>query len=78
MSPAERPEALLLTPEQLADLLGTCRQTVYRLDSAGKLPMPLRLIRGPRWRKAEIVAWLNASAPPRCRWRWPEGREVRR
>ncbi|NLE38405.1 MAG: hypothetical protein GX621_10310 [Pirellulaceae bacterium] len=39
------------------------------MDQAGKLPSPVRVGRGLRWRVSEIDAWLAAGCPPRDEWR---------
>lgn len=61
-------ERLVLTAEELADLLGISRAHLFRLHSRGLVPRPLRLGRSLRWDRATIVRWLAAGAPPRERW----------
>jgi excisionase family DNA binding protein len=58
----------LLTAEELADRLSLSLRTVWRLDSAGKLPRPIRLGGSVRWRRNEIERWLQAGCPDRKRW----------
>ncbi len=67
-------EALLLSPEDVADLLDIGRSTLYRLSSAGKVPRPVKVGRSTKWRRREIEAWIAAGCPPRNRWEW-EGSE---
>lgn len=62
---------LLITVDEVAELLGIARRTVQRMDSAGKLPSPLRLgLSGKciRWNKAELESWIAAGCPPRVKW----------
>jgi predicted DNA-binding transcriptional regulator AlpA len=66
-----RQSPLLLDAQALATLLGVHRVTVHRLNVSGKLPRPVRLGGRPRWRRAEIEAWVLAGCPARTRWRWP-------
>ena len=60
---------LVVDAKQLAGMLGLCERTVRTMDTAGKLPQPLRLnSRCVRWSVAEIEAWLAAGAPDRKTW----------
>lgn len=37
--------------------------------ASGRIPAPcFRLGRSPRWRRAEIDAWMAAGGPPRDEW----------
>ena len=60
-----------LTPEETARALGVGRSTLYRLNSAGKIPQPLRVGKRLRWRARELRDWARAGGPPRSRWAWP-------
>jgi excisionase family DNA binding protein len=57
--------ALLVTAEKLAELLCVSVRTIWRLDSAGKLPAPLRFGGNVRWQQSDITAWLLAGCPSR-------------
>ena len=61
-------ERLALTAEEVAELLGISRAHVFRLQSSGRLPRPIRLGRAVRWPRITLEAWLAAGAPPRDRW----------
>jgi excisionase family DNA binding protein len=51
---------LLLTAEQVANLLGTSKRQVWRLESAGRIPKPVRLGgRLVRWRWTELVEFVE-------------------
>ena len=62
------PSRLALTAEEIAGLLGISRAHLWRLNSSGRLPRPIRLGRAVRWNRTTIEAWLAAGAPPRDRW----------
>jgi predicted DNA-binding transcriptional regulator AlpA len=67
--PAPPVEPELIDADQLASLLNVHTATVYRMQSRGRLPSPLRLSRGcVRWRISEIRDWLAAGAPDRKTW----------
>jgi excisionase family DNA binding protein len=61
---------LAVTSAEAAALLGIGRTTFLKLNSAGRVPMPIRFGRSVRWRRDELRAWLNAGCPNRDRWKW--------
>lgn len=67
-SDLERPsdEAVLLySARQLAVALGVSLRTVWRLAASGRLPRPIRIGSGKRWRREEIVTWIASGCPVR-------------
>ena len=69
-----RQEKLLaMSAADLAARLEVSLRHLRRLDSAGKLPKPVRLGRSVRWPVTEIEGWLNAGAPDRQRWQTMKG-----
>lgn len=57
--------AELLSVRDVTALLGGCSaRSVYRLCDNGKMPFGIRLGGMRRWRRAELVAWLDAGCPP--------------
>jgi len=65
--------ALLLSAEELTDLLGRSEAHVWRCHSAGKLPAPVRMGRLTKWCVQEVKAWIEAGCPLRVKWKRPEG-----
>ncbi|MCZ7605860.1 MAG: helix-turn-helix domain-containing protein [Planctomycetota bacterium] len=63
-----KPAALVLTTDELATALRISPAMVFKLKAAGKLPAPVRLGRGLRWRRAEVEAWLEAGCPALESW----------
>lgn len=64
----------LLSPQQVADICGVHRTTVWRWNSRGLLPSPLQISdHTTRWRASEIRAWIAAGCPPRRKWQWEGG-----
>ena len=56
--------AELLDVRAVSELLGGCStRHVYRLADAGRMPRPVKLGSLVRWRRAELVAWINAGCP---------------
>lgn len=53
----------LLNAKQLAALIGCHSRHVWRLQSAGELPKPLRIgERCVRWRLCDVEKWINDKA----------------
>jgi predicted DNA-binding transcriptional regulator AlpA len=63
---AEQP--MVLSAMRLSQRLGVSLRHIRRMDSAGKLPRPIRLGKVVLWKVDEINAWLNAGAPDRKTW----------
>ncbi len=58
----------LLSVDTLAQLLELSTRQVRRLDVTGKVPKPFKIGRSVRWRRSEILAWLEAGMPERGDW----------
>lgn len=61
--PSPSSDAPLIAVKELAVMLQIAERTVWRLNSAKKLPKPIRLGRSVRWRRSDIEAWLQAGCP---------------
>ncbi|MCH8851419.1 MAG: AlpA family phage regulatory protein [Planctomycetes bacterium] len=62
-------EPLALSAPDAARLCGVSRSQWWKLHSAGKIPLPVRLgTRAPRWRVDELREWLAAGCPDRAAW----------
>ena len=64
----ECPAALTLNAKQAAAMLNVSVRQLWRLNSTGRLPRPIRLGHCVRWRKAELEAFVEAGCPTRERW----------
>ena len=56
---------ILITVTELSEILSLSPSTIWRMDSKGELPEPLRLNRTVRWRADEIQLWIDAGCPSR-------------
>lgn len=63
---ANRP--LLLSVQDLACVLAISVRSVWRRDSAGQIPRPVRIGRSVRWPHEEITDWVRAGCPSRIEW----------
>lgn len=62
-------DILLISAKEVARRLGLSERTVWRLNSAGKLPKPVSVGgKTKRWRPEEIAAWVAAGCPTRIAW----------
>ncbi len=59
---------LAVAAKEVGSLLGISVRQVWRLNSSGRLPRPIRLGGSVRWRREEIVAFLDAGCPDRKTW----------
>ena len=58
----------LLDARELARMLKLSRRQIFRLNSSGKIPAPIRISGSVRWPEATICGWLAAGAPDRKSW----------
>ncbi|MEM7518372.1 MAG: helix-turn-helix domain-containing protein [Planctomycetota bacterium] len=63
----ENDSQLLVTPQQVADLLQVSTRSLWRLRDAGKLPPPVKLGASVRWRRDEIEQWVKNGCPSKER-----------
>lgn len=58
----------LLSAKELGRVLDLSKRQIFRLNSCGKIPAPLRIGGSVRWSSSEIREWLKAGAPDRHTW----------
>ncbi len=58
-------EIQLLTAKKLGALLSLSKRQIFRLNSCGKLPAPIRIGGSVRWAETTIAEWLSIGAPDR-------------
>lgn len=61
-------EEKLLTAGKVGEMLSLSKRQVFRLNSCGKIPAPIRIGGAVRWSAHECAAWLAAGAPNRAEW----------
>jgi predicted DNA-binding transcriptional regulator AlpA len=64
-NPALRP---VMNAPELAETLSLSVRSIWRFYSAGKLPSAVRIGNSVRWRREEILAWIEAGCPDRKTW----------
>lgn len=55
----------LLNVEAVAETLSLSKRTIFRLDSSGKIPAPVRINGSVRWRESDIERWISLGCPDR-------------
>jgi len=58
----------LLTAKAVGEMLSLSKRQIFRLNSCGKIPAPIRIGGSVRWAEKSISAWLAAGAPDRKTW----------
>ena len=58
----------LLTAKEVGQMLSLSKRQIFRINSCGKIPAPVRIGGSVRWRQSEITAWIQAGAPDRETW----------
>jgi len=58
----------LLTAKAVGEMLSLSKRQIFRLNSSGKIPAPVRIGGSVRWVESEISAWIQAETPDRERW----------
>ena len=62
------PPSHLLTAKALGQMLSLSKRQVFRLNSCGKIPAPIRIGGAVRWSAQQIHDWLEVGAPDRRTW----------
>ena len=65
---AARTDGLLIDIKGVAMMLGRSPRSVYRDDTAGRMPKPIKLGGSKKWRAAELLEWIEAGCPDRRKW----------
>jgi predicted DNA-binding transcriptional regulator AlpA len=66
--PDHEANSALITANSLAKLLGVSTRSVWRGEAAGLLPSPVRIGAIVRWRRSEVLEWIEAGCPERKLW----------
>ncbi len=62
-------EGLLIDSKAVARLLSVSKRHVEKMNCSGELgPAAIKLGRCCRWRRSEILRWIEAGCPARARW----------
>ena len=58
-------EIQLLSAKELGARLNLSKRHIFRLNSCGKIPAPIRIGGSVRWAESTIAEWLRVGAPDR-------------
>lgn len=56
---------LLLSVKQVAQIVASSERTLWRLSDSGQMPSPVRIGRSVRWRRSDILRWVELGCPSR-------------
>ncbi len=59
----------LIDVKDVAERLGVCTASVWRLRDGGKMPEPVRVGRSVRWRALVIDRWIQDGCPVLAKFR---------
>lgn len=59
----DREQAVLLDVQAVAQMLGCSPRHCYRLADGGRMPRPIKLGALVRWRRQQLLDWLDAGCP---------------
>lgn len=56
----------LLTAKAVGEMLSLSKRQIFRLNSCGKIPAPVRIAGSVRWRlETDIKPWISMGCPDR-------------
>jgi len=55
----------LLNAKAVGQILSLSTRTIFRLNSSGKIPGPVRINGSVRWRQSDIEQWIRLGCPDR-------------
>jgi excisionase family DNA binding protein len=56
-------DPLVITVEELAELMQTSVRSIWRWNSQHSIPKPLRIGGSVRWRRDEVLKWIEQGCP---------------
>lgn len=57
-------QGLLIDSQEAAKLLKVSPRTLWRMQTSGEMPAPIRLGRAVRWSAEVLKKWVDAGCPP--------------
>lgn len=54
----------LVAIDEVAQRLAVSTRSIWRLVSARKIVLPVKVGGATRWREAELIRWMAAGCPP--------------
>lgn len=57
-------QGLLINSKEAAKLLKVSPRTLWRMQTSGEMPAPIRLGRAVRWSAEVLKKWVEAGCPP--------------
>jgi excisionase family DNA binding protein len=67
--PTAMVKPLLITVDELSEILGISPRSIWRQLSSGQMIKPIRIGGSVRWRLTEVEEWVAAGCPEVSGWR---------
>lgn len=61
-------ESMLIPAKEAWALCGLSKAAWYKAHASGKVPRPVKIGGATRWRRDELVRWIEAGCPARDKW----------
>ncbi len=61
-------ESVLLDAREAWTLCGLSKSSWYKHLAAGRIPRPVKIGGALRWRREELLRWIDAGCPARSAW----------
>ncbi len=58
---------LLLNVAQVAALCDLCERSVWSFSESGHMPGPVKIGRSKKWRRADVLNWIEDGCPKQRR-----------
>ena len=65
MNEKERSSEKLLSAKAVGEMLSLSKRTIFRLDSSGRIPAPVRIGGSVRWPQSHIQKWISLGCVDR-------------
>lgn len=56
---------ILLTAQAVGQVLSLSKRQIFRLNSYGKIPAPVKINGSVRWKLSDIERWISLDCPDR-------------
>jgi predicted DNA-binding transcriptional regulator AlpA len=63
-TPATTEDRQLVSVESVAKMFDVSPRTVWRWNSAGEIPAPIKVAGTTRWRRTDLLRWIDGGCQP--------------
>jgi predicted DNA-binding transcriptional regulator AlpA len=70
------PNSVLIDIAEMSEMLNRSVRSLFADKAVGRLPKPIQLGNSIRWRRHEILRWIDAGCPEAAVWERLEGQNA--